>query len=125
MVGDGKTYSKRMEALLPSSVPYFVSKNTILKSALLCQESSPNGGFFVGLEFIGDLVMGEDYELDLVVSIPCGTCVQIEGRLMTFQQQPHLYEERTNVSNLRTNWSVTLLSCGMRNGKDTHPVARA
>jgi len=44
---------------------------------------------------------------------------------MTFQQQPHLYEERTNVSNLRTNWSVTLLSCGMRNGKDTHPVARA
>jgi len=69
MVGNSKTYSKGMEALLSSSVPYFVSKNTILKSALLCQESSPNGGFFVGLEFIGDLVMGEDYELDLVFSL--------------------------------------------------------
>jgi len=50
-----RTYRERVEALLASRVPDFISQNAILQAALLSEESSANGWLFVGLELVVDL----------------------------------------------------------------------
>lgn len=46
-----------MESLLSCCVPNLISQDAVFKAAFLRQERSSDGGFFVGLEFVGDLEM--------------------------------------------------------------------
>jgi len=52
------TYSERVEALLASSIPNFVTQDAVLKATLLSQECSANGGFLVCLKFVRNLEKG-------------------------------------------------------------------
>lgn len=55
-----KTDSEGMKALLASSVPDFVTQHTVLQTAFLGQKRGADGGFFVRLEFVGDLAGREN-----------------------------------------------------------------
>lgn len=44
-----------MKTLLPSSVPNFISQDTIFQAALLRQKRSSDGGFFVWLKLVRNL----------------------------------------------------------------------
>ena len=48
-------HGERVEAFLAGSVPDLISEHAVFEAAFLCEESSADGGLFVGLEFVGDL----------------------------------------------------------------------
>lgn len=50
------SYREGVESFLTRRIPYLISQNTVLETALLRQEGSTNRGFLVGLEFVRNLI---------------------------------------------------------------------